>query len=122
MFHDSKQLRNLGMTTLPYKVMAGSMSTPPTCLCSSSSSASSKLTVFNLSSSVLSHPKTSTFHLSRLVPPLGLSHFSPWNGLKHLGIQVAPKSFKSGTIYNLGFVCWGLVMFVSHDLLFRLVI
>ncbi|KAF3432956.1 hypothetical protein FNV43_RR24058 [Rhamnella rubrinervis] len=65
--------------------MAGSMSVPPTCLCSSSSSASSKFKIF---------PKASTFHLSRLVPPLGLGHFSPWNGLKHLGFSVAPKSLK----------------------------
>lgn len=103
--HDSKHLKNLGMTTI--RVMAGSMSAPPSCLCLSTSSASSRLTIFNLSSTLVSSPKTSTFHLSRLAPPLGLGHFSPWSDLKRLGILVVPKSLKSGTFFQSSFVCSG---------------
>ncbi|KAH7538078.1 sec-independent protein translocase protein TATB, chloroplastic [Ziziphus jujuba] len=71
------------------KVMAGSISAP-TCLCSSSSSStytSAKLAIFNLSASAVSQSKTSPFY-----PRFSL--FSQWNGLKHLGISVSPKSLK----------------------------
>ncbi|KAF4356494.1 sec-independent protein translocase protein TATB, chloroplastic [Cannabis sativa] len=64
----------------------------PTCLCSSSSSTCIKPTIFNFSSSVSLHPKTSRLQLFSLFPPLGLGPFSTWSGLKHLGISVKWRS------------------------------
>ncbi|KAL5567958.1 hypothetical protein UlMin_024533 [Ulmus minor] len=66
----------------------------PACLCSASSSTTTKSAIVNLSSSVILHPKSSTFHLYRLFPPKGLGCFSPWSGLKHLGISMTPKSLR----------------------------
>ncbi|KAG6674040.1 hypothetical protein I3842_15G022300 [Carya illinoinensis] len=49
------------------------------------------------SSSLASQSKTPKLHLPKAAPPLGPSLFSPWSGLKHLGIiSITPKSLNSG--------------------------
>ncbi|KAJ1384995.1 Sec-independent protein translocase protein TatA/B/E [Sesbania bispinosa] len=45
----------------------------------------------SLSTSTTSHTKVQYFHLSSWLSPLGRRLFSPWNGLKHLGIPSKPK-------------------------------
>ncbi|XP_062154683.1 sec-independent protein translocase protein TATB, chloroplastic [Alnus glutinosa] len=72
-------------------VMASAICTPAF----SSSSSSAKSVIYSLSSSLISYPKTPKFHLSKWVPPLGLCLFSPWSGLKHLGISIKPKPLNS---------------------------
>ncbi|KAH7557668.1 hypothetical protein ACOSP7_027522 [Xanthoceras sorbifolium] len=65
-------------------VMASPISsTALTCLCSST---------FSSTTVSLSHPKKTNFCLSTWIPQLGLSPFSTWSGLKHLGVSVTPKS------------------------------
>ncbi|XP_059435238.1 sec-independent protein translocase protein TATB, chloroplastic isoform X1 [Corylus avellana] len=71
-------------------VMASAICTP-----TFSSPSSAKSVIYSVSSSHTSHPKTPKFHLSKWVPPLGLSIFSPWSGLKHLGISITPKPLNS---------------------------
>ncbi|KAG6649844.1 hypothetical protein I3843_06G001000 [Carya illinoinensis] len=52
--------------------------------------------MYTTSSSLASHSKTPKLHLRKAVPPLGPSLFSPWSGLKHLGIlSLTPKSLNS---------------------------
>ncbi|XP_028053893.1 sec-independent protein translocase protein TATB, chloroplastic isoform X1 [Camellia sinensis] len=79
----------LQMTATP---MASAISTP-TYLCSSSSSSSQSIkrhpTFCALSISVNSFPKTQNIRLPSWVPQLGLSPFSPWNGLRRLGISIS---------------------------------
>ncbi|KAK7279923.1 hypothetical protein RJT34_24984 [Clitoria ternatea] len=41
--------------------------------------------------SMTSHSKIQPFHLSSWFSPLGSRIFSPWSGLKHLGISTKPK-------------------------------
>ncbi|XP_020223977.1 sec-independent protein translocase protein TATB, chloroplastic [Cajanus cajan] len=43
------------------------------------------------SSSITSHTKIQSFQLSPMFSPLGRGLFSPWSGLKHLGISTRPK-------------------------------
>ncbi|XP_057427050.1 sec-independent protein translocase protein TATB, chloroplastic isoform X2 [Lotus japonicus] len=45
----------------------------------------------SLSPSATPHTKIQRFHLSSWLSPMGRSLFSPWNGLKHLGISTKPK-------------------------------
>ncbi|KAJ7969911.1 sec-independent protein translocase protein TATB, chloroplastic [Quillaja saponaria] len=52
---------------------------------------SSKITKLDVSSSIISVPKATNFHSSRWLSSVGRSLFSPWNGLKHLGISITPK-------------------------------
>ncbi|KAI8006087.1 hypothetical protein LOK49_LG07G00366 [Camellia lanceoleosa] len=82
------------MTTTP---MASAISTP-TYLCSSSSSSSQSIkrhpTFCALSISVNSCPKTQNIRLPSWVPQLGLSPFSPWNGLRRLGISISQRPVK----------------------------
>jgi len=77
------------MTT--HMVMASAICTPTF----SSSCFTTKSAIYTSSSSLFSHPKTPKFHLSTWFPPLGLGVFSPWSGLKHLGISITPKPLKS---------------------------
>ena len=70
----------------------------------SSSRFTTKSAIYTSSSSLFSHSKTPKFHLSTWFPPLGRGVFSPWSGLKHLGISIAPKPLKSGTFFSSGFV------------------
>ena len=84
------------MTT--HMVMASAICTPTF----SSSRFTTKSAIYTSSSSLFSHPKTPKFHLSTWFPPLGRGVFSPWSGLKHLGISIAPKPLKSGTFSHLG--------------------
>ncbi|PQQ20632.1 sec-independent protein translocase protein TATB chloroplastic [Prunus yedoensis var. nudiflora] len=53
-----------------------------------------KSAIYNPSSSLISRPQNPKFGLCSVFPPLGLSPFSPWSGLKHLGISFTPKSLK----------------------------
>ncbi|KAL6291536.1 hypothetical protein ACE6H2_009046 [Prunus campanulata] len=53
-----------------------------------------KSAIYNPSSSLISRPQNPKFRLCSVFPPLGLSPFSPWSGLKHLGISFTPKSLK----------------------------
>lgn len=82
------------MTATP---MASAISTP-TYLCSSSSSSSQSIkrhpTFCALSISVNSCPKTQNIRLPCWVPQLGLSPFSPWNGLRRLGISISQRPVK----------------------------
>lgn len=58
-------------------------------------------------SSLRSCSKPTKFHLSRWPLRLGFSPFSPWTGLKHLGISFSPpKTLKLGTLSHFpsGFV------------------
>ncbi|XP_030537661.1 sec-independent protein translocase protein TATB, chloroplastic [Rhodamnia argentea] len=63
-------------------------SRPTLCALSSSSSSSS--------SSVVSCPRASKFGVSIPFSSPSLRKFSPWNGLKHLGISLRPKSLRMG--------------------------
>ncbi|XP_027365178.1 sec-independent protein translocase protein TATB, chloroplastic isoform X2 [Abrus precatorius] len=45
----------------------------------------------SVSSSTISHSKFQHFHLSPLLSPLGRGLFSPWIGLKHMGISTKLK-------------------------------
>ncbi|PQM36517.1 sec-independent protein translocase protein TATB chloroplastic [Prunus yedoensis var. nudiflora] len=53
-----------------------------------------KSAIYNPASSLISRPQNPKFRLCSVFPPLGLSPFSPWSGLKHLGISFTPKSLK----------------------------
>ncbi|KAM1020837.1 hypothetical protein ACFX15_041256 [Malus domestica] len=53
--------------------------------------------------------KDPKFQLCSVVPPLGLSPFAPWIGLKQLGISLAPKSLK---LERRG-RCKGMVVYAS---------
>ncbi|CAB4271453.1 unnamed protein product [Prunus armeniaca] len=53
-----------------------------------------KSAIYNPSSSLISRPQNPKFQPCSVFPPLGLSPFSPWSGLKHLGISFTPKSLK----------------------------
>ncbi|CAN6569466.1 unnamed protein product [Malus baccata var. baccata] len=53
--------------------------------------------------------KDPKFQLCSVVPPLGLSPFSPWIGLKHLGVSFAPKSLKLERKRR----CKGMVVYAS---------
>uniref|UniRef100_A0A5B7BXH1 Sec-independent protein translocase protein TATB n=1 Tax=Davidia involucrata TaxID=16924 RepID=A0A5B7BXH1_DAVIN len=79
------------MTTTP---MASAVSTS-TYLCSSSSSTTSrKPPLFTASTSISSYPQIPNFRFPRWTPQLGLSTFSPWNGLRHLGLSISRQSVK----------------------------
>ncbi|KAM1817750.1 hypothetical protein ACFX12_001995 [Malus domestica] len=54
-------------------------------------------------------PKDPKFQLCSVVRPLGLSPFSPWIGLKHLGVSFAPKSLKLERKRR----CKGMVVYAS---------
>ncbi|XP_061364476.1 sec-independent protein translocase protein TATB, chloroplastic [Gastrolobium bilobum] len=45
----------------------------------------------SLSTCIASHPKIQHFHLPSWLSPLSRGLFSPWNGLKHMGISSKPK-------------------------------
>ncbi|XP_068330857.1 sec-independent protein translocase protein TATB, chloroplastic-like [Pyrus communis] len=53
--------------------------------------------------------KDPKFQLCSVVPPLGLSPFSPWIGLKQLSISLAPKSLKLERRER----CKGMVVYAS---------
>ncbi|XP_009340062.1 sec-independent protein translocase protein TATB, chloroplastic [Pyrus x bretschneideri] len=75
---------------------------PTTFVCSSSSAArGTKAAAFRR--------KDPKFQLCSVVPPLGLSPFSPWTGLKHLGVSFAPKSLKLERKRR----CKGMVVYAS---------
>ncbi|XP_050385433.1 sec-independent protein translocase protein TATB, chloroplastic [Argentina anserina] len=88
--------------------MASTTASAATLLCSPRST---KSAIHNpsCSSSLISHPKNQRLHLSAVFPQLGLSPFSPWSGLKHLGASVRPKSTK---LERKG-RCKGLVVYAS---------
>lgn len=67
-----------------------------------SSPVSSTKAVIHTTSSLASHSKTPKLHLPKAVPQLDPGLFSPWSGLKHLGISFTPKSFNSGSSSHLG--------------------
>ena len=69
-----------------HMVMALAICTPTF----SSSCFTTKSSIYTSFSSLFSHLKTPKFHLSTWFPPLGLGVFSPWSGLKHLGISITP--------------------------------
>ncbi|XP_021285217.1 sec-independent protein translocase protein TATB, chloroplastic [Herrania umbratica] len=76
------------MTTI--MVIASPISTS-TFLCTSS--VSSKSVSCSLSP-LISYPRASSIRFSTLFPQLGSAYFSPWSGLKHLGISISPQSLK----------------------------
>ncbi|XP_024175216.1 sec-independent protein translocase protein TATB, chloroplastic [Rosa chinensis] len=87
--------------------MASTTASAATFLCSPRSTKSS---IYNpSSSSLISHPKNQRLHLSAVFPQLGLSPFSPWSGLKHLGVSLRPKSSKLGRKGR----CKGVVVYAS---------
>lgn len=53
--------------------------------------ASSSMLCPKLGSCAVSHTKFQAFHLSSMFSPLDRGLFSPWSGLKHLGISAKPK-------------------------------
>ncbi|XP_047168812.1 sec-independent protein translocase protein TATB, chloroplastic [Vigna umbellata] len=59
--------------------------------------------------SAVSHTKFRAFHLSSMFTPLGRGLFSPWSGLKHLGISAKPKPLLH--IARKG--CKGMVVYAS---------
>jgi hypothetical protein len=65
----------------------------PTLAMASSSLLSPKLgaCALSLSTSITPLTKIQPFHLSSWLSPLGRRLFSPWSGLKHLGISAKPK-------------------------------
>ncbi|KAK9293364.1 hypothetical protein L1049_021356 [Liquidambar formosana] len=77
------------MTTL----MASTISTL-TCSCSSSST-NTKSSFYSPSTSAVLCSRTANFGHATTVAPLGLSLFSPWNGLRHLGISISQKSLRT---------------------------
>ncbi|KAF8412234.1 hypothetical protein HHK36_000194 [Tetracentron sinense] len=88
-------------------LMASSTSTP-IFLCSSSST-QRRSTTFSFSASLVLYPKTSKSRLSTSISQLGLGHFSPWNGLRHLGIFTRQKFVKIETKGR----CKGKVVYAS---------
>ncbi|KAK8467524.1 hypothetical protein PHAVU_007G073200 [Phaseolus vulgaris] len=72
--------------------------------------ASSSMLCPKLGNCAVSHTKFQAFHLSSMFTPLGRGLFSPWSGLKHLGISAKPKPLlhiarKGG--------CKGMVVYAS---------
>ncbi|KAG5558624.1 hypothetical protein RHGRI_008537 [Rhododendron griersonianum] len=65
--------------------------TSPLC---SYSSTSKHRTLCALSTSVQSYPKTKSICVSKWIPQLGLTRFSSWNGLRHLGTSISPRRVK----------------------------
>ncbi|XP_074291489.1 sec-independent protein translocase protein TATB, chloroplastic-like [Silene latifolia] len=57
-----------------------------------------KTAMFSLSicSCSSTHLKTFNFPLSSRLSQLGSSYFTPWNGLRYMGISISPKSHKNG--------------------------
>ncbi|KHN12156.1 Sec-independent protein translocase protein TatA [Glycine soja] len=53
--------------------------------------ASSSMSCPKLGNCAVSHTKFQAFHLSSMFSPLDRGLFSPWSGLKHLGISAKPK-------------------------------
>ncbi|XP_059629240.1 sec-independent protein translocase protein TATB, chloroplastic [Cornus florida] len=79
--------------------MASAISTPIYLFSSSSSSSASvsrKPVLYTLTNSSISYPQTPNFRFSTWTPQLGLGPFSPWCGLKHLGISISQQSVKIG--------------------------
>ncbi|XP_057952227.1 sec-independent protein translocase protein TATB, chloroplastic [Malania oleifera] len=73
-------------------VMASACCTLPNpCLCSSLYTKSSTCAP---SAAVVLQPRTPNFRLCPLVPQLGLSNFSSWSGLRHMGITIRQKSVR----------------------------
>ncbi|XP_010555674.1 PREDICTED: sec-independent protein translocase protein TATB, chloroplastic [Tarenaya hassleriana] len=73
--------------------MASQISASCTCLCSSlAASTKSHLLTFP---SLKSYHKASKFDQSLWISHLGSSHFSPYIGLKHLGISISRRSSKT---------------------------
>ncbi|KNA24287.1 hypothetical protein SOVF_016950 isoform A [Spinacia oleracea] len=83
--------------------------------CSSSSSVSNKTTMYSLpcscssSSSTNSYLKTLKFPLSSRFSQLGFCNFTPWNGLKHMGVSISAKPTKIGRTAK----CRGKVVYAS---------
>ncbi|KAK3403926.1 hypothetical protein EUGRSUZ_K00283 [Eucalyptus grandis] len=79
-------------------VVASPMPAPAAIFCSSSNCSRPTLCTLSSSSSssAVSCPGASKFGGSILFSPLNLRKFSPWNGLKHLGISLRPKSLRMG--------------------------
>ncbi|KAL2540173.1 sec-independent protein translocase protein TATB [Abeliophyllum distichum] len=71
-------------------IMASAIFTPN----SSLSSSSSKPSLCAFSNSAILIPKNVNFQYLKCIPQLGLSPFSPWNGLKNLGISISQHSMK----------------------------
>ncbi|KAG2700504.1 hypothetical protein I3843_06G000800 [Carya illinoinensis] len=86
-------IKQTDLQTTTRMVMASAVCAP-TFL--SSPVSSRKSAIYTTSSSLASHFKAPKLHLPKAVPPLGPSLFSPWSGLKHLGIiSITPKSLNS---------------------------
>ncbi|OVA13992.1 Sec-independent protein translocase protein TatA/B/E [Macleaya cordata] len=85
--------------------MASTISTP-TFLCSS---AHNRSTTFTISSSLVLYPNTPKSRISTSIPQLSLTSISPWNGLRHMGISIRPKSVKTGRRGK----CRGKVVYAS---------
>lgn len=75
--------------------------TSPLC---SYSSTSKHPTFCALSTSVQSYPKTKSICVPKWIPQLGLTRFSPWNGLRNLGTSISPRPVKIGNF--LVFLIW----------------
>ncbi|CAI9774136.1 unnamed protein product [Fraxinus pennsylvanica] len=70
--------------------MASAIFTPNSYL----SSTSSKPSICAFSNSAIIIPKYVNFQYLKCIPQLSAGHFSPWNGLKNLGISISQRSVK----------------------------
>ncbi|KAL0371721.1 UNVERIFIED_CONTAM: Sec-independent protein translocase protein TATB, chloroplastic [Sesamum calycinum] len=78
--------------------MAFAISTPSSSLLHSSSSSSPTgvkiLALCSFSNSAVSIPKNAVFQHVKCIPQLGITPFSQWSGLKHMGISISHHSVK----------------------------
>lgn len=66
----------------------------------------------SLSTSTTSHAKIQPFHIHSLLSPMGRRLFSPWNGLKQVGISSKPKPLLHIGKYNITInISFGIVLF-----------
>ncbi|KAL0304289.1 UNVERIFIED_CONTAM: Sec-independent protein translocase protein TATB, chloroplastic [Sesamum radiatum] len=89
--------------------MAFAISTPTSSLLHSSSSSSTTgvkiLALCSFSNSAVSIPKNAVFQHVKCIPQLGITPFSQWSGLKHMGISISHHSVKMA-LYALEFMKW----------------
>lgn len=78
-------------------IMASAVYTPPYSSLSSSSRTRKSTT---LSTSIALNPNALNLSSSTFIPLLGFPHFSPWIGLKQLGISITRHSVKPGISFS----------------------
>ena len=86
-------------------IMASAIYTPPYLSLSSSRIGKSTFST-TLSTSIALNPNALSFSSSTLIPLLGFPRFSPWIGLKQLGISISRQSVKPGIIFSQMGLCY----------------